>query len=161
MDLPRPPQEGAHLGGKAHAGDHKEQRDQHGQDQGAGEHPLGLLLPAAAPENGKLGGAAHTQHQAGTLNEVIKRNGQIQGGQPVRPQPLGDEEGIRQNIAGQPHHAQHILGGILKKFPSDGTMLHVVLLLREKRRPSSPLLRPNGGRRTPFALPGGRARLYI
>ena len=107
----RPQKPGNGLG-KQKPRQHKDHRQHRPQQQGMGENLVdaaGLLPPQG---DGILGGASHSQHQSGAVDEVVHRNGQIQGGEAVGPQPLGHKEGIGQNVAGQAHHPQYIKGSI-------------------------------------------------
>lgn len=86
------------------------------QHQGSGKGPVRFLRRAARLQHGVTGGPADAEHKPDAVEQAVQRDRQVEGGQTVRPQPVGHKKGIRQKIAGQPQHPQGVLG----QYTQDG-----------------------------------------
>ncbi len=119
------PQQGGQLRGRnSEPGQHEHRRGRCGHGQGVGIDHVGFRRGVLAFEHRKPGGAAHAQQQADAVDDVVDRDGQVQRGQALAAQTLGHKEGIRQNVAGHRHHAQHAEGPHSGRIPPAGLDCH-------------------------------------
>ena len=103
------------------------------------EHLVGLVLPALAPQNGIPGGAAHAYHQPYAVEQAVGWQRQIQRRDAVAAHTGGNKIGIRQNIAGQPRHAQHVQGYVPGKLAENCSFLiHARSLLSHDKSAVNP-----------------------
>ena len=125
---------------------------------------LARVMPAPArPEHRALGGSAETQHQARAMNDVVRRKRQGQRGQTVGAQCKGDEERIRENIAGKADHAQHVQADIFGKVGQQA-VFHGFSSFRKEKAPGAFLPRPAGmrsGARLPYPVAGQRRYIWL
>ena len=84
-------------------------------EQGQGKGAVGPGLIPLIPADGVAGGSADAQQDAQPVDKAENGNGQIEGRQAVRPQPVGYKEGVGHDVARQPQRAQHIERDVFKK----------------------------------------------
>ena len=113
--LVRPGQAGERAG-KEDSRRQKYQGQNRRQGQQGGKKPVGLLARRLTFQDRIADGASHAQHQPAAVDQIEAGNGQIEGGQAGLAKPLGHKKGVGQDIAGDPHHSQHIQAGVPEKF---------------------------------------------
>ena len=121
------------------------------QGQQGGKKPVGLLVRRLTFQDGIADGASHAQHQPAAVDQIEAGNGQVEGGQAGLAKPLGHKKGVGQDIAGDPHHSQHIQAGVPEKFAKQrgfrlGHTWYLAPCRKIKSARAFHLLRPNDGK---------------
>ena len=109
-------QEGSKIFGQQKTDQKEQDGKDDGQIAGVGKHHIRFLVLSLAFADGKACGAAHAQHQPGSVDKVVGGDGKIQRSQPAGPKTLGHKESVCQDIAGHCQHSEDAKQRVLCKF---------------------------------------------
>ena len=79
--------------------EHEHQRDAQTEEQGVRECTVGLGGIALRAAERIMCRAAHADHQSETVHQIVGRDGNVERGKAERAGALGDEKGVRENVA--------------------------------------------------------------
>lgn len=138
------------------AGEHEQHGNHKAERKRMGKRAVGLGVVALRPAERVVRRTAHADHQAETVHQVVRRDGDVERGKTERTGALGDEKGIRENVARNADHAKNARRGVAAEFAERRGVFQNITPSEKKKRLPLHLQRPamEGGR--PMLLSGDR-----
>ena len=116
-----------------------------------GKRAVGLGIVALRPAERVVRRAAYADHQAETVHQVVRRDGDVERGKAERAGALGDEKGIRENVARNADHAKNARRGVAAEFAERRGVFQNITPSGKEKAPAAPSSKACDGGRTPDA----------
>ena len=119
---------GGNPSGKENPARHKQKGEKDTKIHGICKNLIRPFFVVLAFQNRKFCSASHSEHESGSMNEIIDGNCKIQGRKPICPDSLRYEKRICKNITGNSNHPHNTEKRVSDKFHERCCLYHKNLL---------------------------------